>query len=460
MTMSRLKEQAQIARAASLNATPEARMIDVAQIARAASLILANLETEQKNQGLLAVAEHLRQSQQKILQANHLDQIAGKKLMATGKISSAMYKRLVLNESKIEQMALNLESVAQLPDPVGKIQQGTRLLQGLDLYQVSCPLGVLLVIFESRPEVVVQISALALKSGNAVILKGGSEAKHSNQILAAVLHEALARFDFMPEGALHLLNTREEVSHLLAMSDCIDLIIPRGGNSLVQHIQTLSKVPVLAHADGICHVYLDEYADPVKSEDIVLDAKLQYPAVCNAMETLLVHEAFSKEPLLLILQKLQEAQVELRVCEKTKQRLKAATQLQLEEATEEDWATEYTDLILSVKTVSSLEEAVVHINTFGSKHTDAIVTEDNNRGECFLNQVDAASVFWNASTRFADGFRYGFGAEVGISTSKTHARGPVGLEGLVIYKYKIYGQGQSVGHFESSGQSFLHEAIE
>ena len=430
-----------------------------AQQARQAALILATLKTDQKNQALQAVAEHLRQNQQRILQANQFDQMAAQKLKEAGKITAALHKRLVLNEKKIEQMALNLESVAQLPDPVGRIEKGTRLAENLELYRVSCPIGVLLVIFESRPEVVVQISALALKSGNAVILKGGSEARHSNQILAEIILEALASFDFIPDGAVDLLNTREEVSQMLEMSDCIDLIIPRGGYGLVRHIQAHSKVPVLAHADGICHVYLHEDAPAKMAEAIVLDAKIQYPAVCNAMETLLVHEAFSNETLTHLLQTLQEAQVEVRVCEKTQQRLHA-TSLSLEESTPDDWATEYTDLILSVKTVASLEEAVAHINRYGSKHTDAIVTEDATLAEAFLNQVDASTVLWNASTRFADGFRYGLGAEVGISTSKTHARGPVGLEGLVIYKYKIYGQGQTVGGLEGKGAAYLHEAIE
>ena len=430
-----------------------------AQIARHASLELANLQTYQKNQILEAIADNLRKNVQRILNANTLDQVEAKKIMEAGKLSTSAYNRVSLNEKKIEQMALNMESVAQLPDPVGKIQKGTRLADGLDLYQVSCPLGVILAIFESRPEVVVQISSLAIKSGNAVILKGGSEARHSNQILAQLIWETLEQFDFMPEGTLSLLNTREEVSQILQAGDCIDLIVPRGSNALVRYIQNHSKVPVLAHADGICHVYLDCEADMEKSEEIVLDAKLQYPAVCNAMETLLVHHAFPQSSLIDILKKLQDAKVDLRVCQKTRERLKGVNSLNLKEACTDDWITEYIDLILSVKTVSSLQEAVNHINNFGSKHTDAIVTENKDKAEWFMNHVDAANVFWNASTRFSDGFRYGFGAEVGISTSKTHARGPVGLEGLVIYKYKLYGQGQSVGRFEGSGEKYVHETI-
>ncbi len=435
------------------------RLTEQAQIARRASLELANLQTSRKNQVLQAIAGNLRLNRQKILQANALDQVQAKAIMETGKLSASAFARVSLNEKKIEQMALNMESVARLPDPVGKIERGTRLADGLELYRVSCPLGVILAIFESRPEVVAQISALAIKSGNAVILKGGSEAQHSNQALARLIGETLARFDFMPQGTMSLLNTRAQVSRILQAADCIDLIVPRGSNSLVRYVQAHSRVPVLAHADGICHVYLDCRADLGKSEEIVLDAKLQYPAVCNAMETMLVHRAFPRSSLVDILKKLQDAEVDLRVCETTRQRLQGIDSLRLKEALPDDWVTEYGDLILSVKTVSSLQEAVEHINAFGSKHTDAIVTENKEKAEWFMNQVDAANVFWNASTRFSDGFRYGFGAEVGISTSKTHARGPVGLEGLVIYKYKLYGQGQSVGRFEGSGADYLHEAI-
>lgn len=435
-------------------------LTEQAQVARQAALALATLNTSQKNDVLRATAHCLRKNTNKILEANQKDQVKAQQMVDAGQLSTSAYKRMVLNEKKIEQMALNMESVADLPDPVGAIKRATRLDHGLDLYQVSCPIGVIFVIFESRPEVVVQISALGIKSGNAVILKGGSEAYHSNQVLAEIIREALKTFDFIPQGTVNLLNTRDEVSKLLEVSDCIDLIIPRGGNSLVRHIQANSKAPVMAHADGVCHVYLDESADPEKSLEIVVDAKTQYPAVCNAAETLLVHEYVSDELFGKILLKLQEQQVELRVCEKTRARLNQFPTLKLNQATEEDWETEYTDLILSIKTVSSLEEAVVHINTHGSKHTDAIVTENKTHAEWFLNQVDAANVFWNASTRFADGFRYGFGAEVGVSTNKTHARGPVGLDGLVIYKYKLYGQGQGVVRYESDGKRFLHEPIE
>lgn len=433
-------------------------LTEQAKAARQASITLANLSTKQKNQVLIKIAAQLRLRKQEIMEANNKDQKNAQSMVDDGELTASAFKRLVLNEKKIEQMALNMESVAELPDPVGEVRFGTRLDQGLDLYRVSCPIGVLLVIFESRPEVVVQISALTIKSGNAVILKGGKEAENSNQVLTNIILSTLAQFEYMPDGAVSLIKTREEVSQLVKLSQFIDLIIPRGSASLIHHIQENSRVPVLAHADGVCHVYLDELADSEKSREIVIDAKTQYPAVCNAMETLLVHKDFSDSVLVEILNQLQEAQVELRVCERTSDRLSNAS-IQLTNAVPDDWSTEYNDLILSIKTVDSLENAINHINQYGSQHTDAIVTEDRQRAEKFMNEVDAASVFWNASTRFADGFRYGFGAEVGISTSKTHARGPVGLDGLVIYKYKLYGDGAGVARYGKNGKKYLHEPI-
>ena len=375
-------------------------------------------------------------------------------------MSASACNRVLLNEEKIEQMAQNCESVAALPDPAGKIIQATRLDEGLDLYRVSCPIGVILVIFESRPDVVIQISALALKSGNAVILKGGKEAQNSNRVLAKMIRNTLAKNDTVPENAVSLVESRDEVSQLVKMSSELDLIIPRGSNELVRNIQKNAQVPVLGHADGLCHVYLDQAADEKKSIEVALDAKLDYPAVCNAAETLLVHQKYPVEWLVEILRKMQEAGVELRVCHQTQKRLEKFTELKLKTAVEEDWTTEYIDLIISVKSVKSAGEAVRHINHFGSRHTDTIVTENSELAEWFMNTVDAAGVFWNASTRFADGFRYGFGAEVGVSTGKTHSRGPVGLEGLVIYKYKLYGNGQGAGQYGKGKREFLHEEIQ
>ncbi|MBF0238205.1 MAG: glutamate-5-semialdehyde dehydrogenase [SAR324 cluster bacterium] len=435
-------------------------LIKQAQTARRASTLLGILSDQQRNQVLLSIAEHLRQHTADIINENQKDLEHAQTMVHEGKLSQSSYQRLILTPKKVEQMAQNMESVAKLSDPLGKIQMATMLDDGLELYRVTYPIGVILIIFESRPEVMVQITALTLKSGNAAILKGGTEAKHSNQILYDLIQQVLKRFEYIPEGAVNLVQTREEIAELVQLSEWIDLIIPRGSNSLVQHIQAHSKVPVLAHADGICHVFLDEYAEPQKSISLVIDSKTEYPAVCNAMETLLVHTGFSDAFLASILQKLQEANVELRLCEVTMNRLNLQELKPCVKATTEDWQTEYTDLILSVKTVESLQEAIDHINMYGSKHTDCIVTENAENAEKFMNTVDSSSVFWNASTRFADGFRYGFGAEVGISTSKTHARGPVGLDGLVIYKYKLYGTGQCVATYNKGGKPYRHTTID
>jgi glutamate-5-semialdehyde dehydrogenase len=428
--------------------------------AREAFLVLANLENLHKNNVLHELAQALRENSAEILAENARDMAEAQKMLECGELSASACNRVLLNEEKIEQMAQNCESVAALPDPAGKIIQATRLDEGLDLYRVSCPIGVILVIFESRPDVVIQISALALKSGNAVILKGGKEAQNSNRVLAKLIRNTLAKNDTVPENAVSLVESRDEVSQLVKMSSELDLIIPRGSNELVRNIQKNSQVPVLGHADGLCHVYLDQSADETKSIEVALDAKLDYPAVCNAAETLLVHQKYPVEWQVEILRKMQEAGVELRVCQQTQKRLEKFTELKLKTAVEEDWTTEYIDLIISVKSVKSAEEAVRHINHFGSRHTDTIVTENSELAEWFMNTVDAAGVFWNASTRFADGFRYGFGAEVGVSTGKTHSRGPVGLEGLVIYKYKLYGNGQGVGQYGQGKREFLHEEIQ
>ena len=427
--------------------------------AREASLVLANLDNFHKNKILHKLAEALRENSVVILAENARDMAEAGTMLERGKLSVSARNRVLLNQAKIEQMAQNCESVAALQDPSGKIIQATRLDEGLDLYRVSCPIGVILVIFESRPDVVIQISALALKSGNAVILKGGKEAQNSNSVLAGIIRDTLAKSDNALENAVSLAESRDEVAQLVKMSAELDLIIPRGSKELIQHIHKNAEVPVLGHADGLCHVYLDQAADEAKSIEVTLDAKLDYPAVCNAAETLLVHQKYPNQWLAEILRKMQEAGVELRVCRETRKRLERFPELKLTTAIEEDWTMEYTDLIISVKSVKSAEDAVIHINHFGSKHTETIVTENSQLAEWFMNMVDAAGVFWNASTRFADGFRYGLGAEIGVSTSKTHARGPVGLEGLVIYKYKLYGNGQGAGRYGHGKRDFLHEEI-
>ncbi|MBT7201913.1 MAG: glutamate-5-semialdehyde dehydrogenase [Deltaproteobacteria bacterium] len=430
----------------------------LAEQARIASRQLANLSTERKNEVLLAFAKKIRENTEPILSANKKDLESADRLRSQGELSDSSIQRLKLNAGKIEQMAKNFESVAALPDPVGQVQLATRLDEGLDLHQVSCPIGVLLVIFESRPEVVVQISALTLKSGNAVILKGGKEASESNACLFRILDQVLGEFTDLPAGTVNLLQSREAVSEIVQLNDCLDLIIPRGSNALVQHIQQHSRVPVLAHADGICHVYWDRSATLSKAMEIIIDAKTEYPAVCNAMETLLIHEQIPESEISQVFSSLLEAGVELRVCSAIMKKFSSNSD-RLVDASEQDWAKEYTDLILSVRLVSSIDEAIGHINQYGSGHTDTIIAEDRSIAEKFMDQVDAANVFWNASTRFADGFRYGFGAEVGVSTCKTHARGPVGLDGLIIYKYKLYGNGQGVARYHEGGRQYLHQPL-
>ena len=425
--------------------------------ARKASLVLSNLDNSTKNQILYDIASKIRENLSEIMLENANDVLKADKMFERGELSSSFCRRVKLNELKIEQMAKNCENVAELPNPSGKLLEVTRLDEGLDLHKVSCSIGVILVIFESRPDVVIQISALALKSGNAVILKGGKEAYHSNRILARLIRETLKKSINVPENSINLVETRVEVDELVKMSSELDLIIPRGSNELVQHIQRESLVPVLGHSDGICHVYLDDDADESKSRSVTLDSKINYPAVCNAAETLLVHQKFPNIWLAEILSNMQEAGVELRACEETIKRLKTFQNLKLKNAVLDDWETEYLDFIISIKSVNSADDAVNHINHFGSKHTDVIVTENEELAEWFMNTVDSAGVFWNASTRFADGYRYGFGAEVGVSNGKIHARGPVGLEGLVIYKYKLYGNGQGVGNYGDGKREFIHE---
>ncbi len=352
---------------------------------------------------------------------------AAEAAVAAGSMTSAMAARLRVTERGVAQMAAQVRNVARLADPLGRRLAATELDEGLELYKESCPLGVIAVIFESRPEVVPQVASLALKSGNAVILKGGSEAAHTNEALVSVWRASLGSFPAVPLDSASLLQTRADVLELLALDHDVDLIIPRGSYELVRFIMEHSRIPVLGHGEGICHVYVDRAADITKAAAIIYDAKVQYPAVCNAAETLLVHEAIAAKFLPLAVAKLAQAGVEIRGDAKTAALVPGAA---IVPATEKDWATEYCDLILSVKVVADEDEAISHINRYGSRHTEAIVTEDAEAAKKFMDEVDAAGVFQNASTRFSDGFRYGFGAEVGISTSKLHARGPMGLKGL------------------------------
>jgi glutamate-5-semialdehyde dehydrogenase len=372
-------------------------------------------------------------------------------------LAPSAFERLKLDEIKVHEMAAGVRAVAALPDPSGRVLSRTLLDDGLVLEKVTCPLGVLLVIFESRPDAVAQIGSLALKSGNAVILKGGRESARSTAALLDVFVKALASFPEIPEGALSSVTGRGDVDALLALDEHIDLVIPRGGYDLVRHVQAATRIPVLGHAEGVCHVYVDRAADLAMATAVVLDSKLEYPAACNAAETLLVHRDAAARFLGPLLKRLVLAGVEIRACEKTRA---LAPSLGLAPATEEDWRTEYGAPVLSVKVVESLDEAVEHVNRYGSHHTEAIVTADGAAAEAFLSRVDAAGVFHNASTRFADGFRYGFGAEVGISTSRIHARGPVGLDGLVTYKYLLRGSGQIVATYSGAdARPFRHRKL-
>ncbi|CAO3664961.1 unnamed protein product [Rhizopus stolonifer] len=342
----------------------------------------------------------------------------------------------------------------------------TKLNDGLELYRVSVPVGVLLTIFEARPEVVVNISCLALKSGNAVILKGGKEATHTNAALARVIQDALATLSVIPKEAVQIVETREDISALLDLDRYIDLVVPRGSNSLVKYIQNNTRIPVLGHADGICSVYVDKEADINKAVRLVIDSKTNYTAACNSAETLLIHESLlASESFIEIANALFQAGVTLKCEDKISKALLNSNHIseqnkqKIESAVDEDFNTEFLDLIMAVKTVSDVEAAVMHINEHGSKHTDAVITENRNTADYFMTRVDAAGCYWNASTRFADGFRYGFGAEVGVSTNKTHARGPVGLDGLVIYKYKLFGQGDIAADYGSGKKQYKHETI-
>jgi glutamate-5-semialdehyde dehydrogenase len=424
--------------------------------ARVASRQVAKLTAKQRNDVLLAAAKAIEGNAARILEANAADCRAAEPAVASGKMSAAMFARLRVKESGVKQMATQIREVARMEDPLGRRLAATELDKGLVLHRESCPIGVIGVIFESRPDVVPQLASLALKSGNAVILKGGSEAAQTNEALVAIWKECLKRFPAVPLDSISLLQSRAAVLELLAMNHDVDLIIPRGSYELVRFIMKHSRIPVLGHGEGICHVYVERAADLRKAVEITYDAKVQYPAVCNAAETLLVDKAIAAKFLPKIVAKLKEAGVEIRGCEKTMTLLPKAG---VAPATEQDWRTEYGDLILSIKVVAGLDEAIEHINRYGSHHTDAIVTEDSEAAEKFLNEVDSAGVFHNASTRFADGYRYGFGAEVGISTNKLHARGPMGLEGLTTYKYKLYGSGQTVAPYVKGEKKFKHRRL-
>jgi glutamate-5-semialdehyde dehydrogenase len=421
----------------------------MAILAKKASLQLAAAETDLKNKALREVSELLLERQDEILQANTADIERSEK----ENLAMPLLKRLKFDKNKISDVISGINSLIQLPDPVGATLAATELDQGLELYRVSCSIGVIGVIFESRPDALVQISTLCLKSGNAVLLKGGSEAKNTNQVLARIIKDASEKAG-IPSGWIQLLETRDDVKEMLKLDEYIDLIIPRGSNDFVRYIMENSNIAVLGHADGICHCYVDSEADIKMALDIVIDSKIQYVAVCNAAETLLVHQEIAEKFLPRLKKEMDQKQVELVGCKETQKIIEVGP------AVDEDWKTEYLDYKLSIKIVSSIQEAVEHINAYGSGHTDSIISNRKENAEIFMNLVDSGNVFWNCSTRFSDGFRYGFGAEVGISTNKIHARGPVGLDGLLIYKYKLLGQGQVVADYANNLKTFKHNKLD
>jgi glutamate-5-semialdehyde dehydrogenase len=446
----RLRQAEELARS-----LPPSTAADAAKLARTASRKVAILSEEQRNRALQAAAKRLEANFARILAANAEDVQAAEELVHTGKMPPAMLPRLRVTEKSIREMAEKVRGVAQLPDPLGRRLAVTEMDEGLVLTKESCPLGVVAVVFESRPDVLPQVASLALKSGNAILLKGGAEAAHTNEVLMTIWRDALAASGEVPDGAALMLHSRADVMELLNLERDVDLLIPRGGKTFVEQISRQSRIPVLGHGEGICHIYVHAAADLEKAERIVMDAKVDYPAACNAAETLLVDASVAADFAPRIAAQLLAAGVEVRGCERTRA---VARSGHVRAAKQEDWATEYGDMILAVKVVDGLEAAIAHIHEFGSAHTEAIITEDAAAAEKFLSQVDAAGVFHNASTRFADGYRYGLGAEVGISNGKLHARGPMGMEGLTTYKYKLRGSGQTVGDYKS-GKKFTHRPL-
>jgi glutamate-5-semialdehyde dehydrogenase len=409
-------------------------MLQVGQRARLAARHVARADTQTKNRALLAAAKALQREAKKLIAANAADLLSAR---AGGK-DAAFIDRLTLTEKTIEQMAEGLEQVAKLPDPVGQISELHRQPSGIKVGRMCVPLGVIGIIYESRPNVTADAAALCLKSGNACILRGGSEAVRSNLAIVACMHEGL-RAAGLPEAAVQVIETsdRAAVGQLLAMSEYVDIIVPRGGKDLIERVMRESRIPMIKHLDGVCHVYIDEGADPDKAIRIADNAKTQRYGVCNAMETLLVNEKIAPKVLPELAKIYLDKGVELRGDEEARRLVPA-----MKAATEEDWYAEYLAPILAVRVVKDLDAAMNHIAKYGSQHTDAIVTEDEARAKRFLREVDSASVLVNASTRFADGFEYGLGAEIGISTDKLHARGPVGLEGLTSQKFVVFGSGQ------------------
>lgn len=430
-------------------------MTDVKQIAKnakLASITLSSLPCEVKNKALENIAKALEENTNSVIKANNKDLDAAKKEVEAGKLSKAVFNRLKADENKIRDMIAGIYDVIKLEDPVNTTVFTRELADGLILKKVTCPIGVIGVIFEARPDVLAQISALAIKSANAVLLKGGKETIHTNSVIYKIITEALDKTEGFPKNVINLLFSHDDVAQMLSEDKSIDLIIPRGSNKLVKYIQENTKIPVLGHASGICHIFVDESADLQKALRVIQDAKCQYPAACNAVETVLIQKNIANEFIPVFVKKMNETGVKVNGDELSRNIDNSLGKV-------EEWAHEYGEKELSVKIVQNIEQAVEHINEYGSGHTDCIISENTNSVKYFMTMVDSAGVYHNVSTRFADGFRYGFGAEVGISTNKTHARGPVGLDGLTIYKYQLFGNGDIVSEFCSGERKFAHKNI-
>ncbi|MEI0844613.1 glutamate-5-semialdehyde dehydrogenase [Brachyspira pilosicoli] len=430
------------------------QLIDLVKNAKDSTYKLQSLSTDIKNKALLEIADKLEQNKNIIFEANKKDLEYAKKLLDENKISLSMFNRLKLDENKMIDIISGIKDVVKLEDPINKVLLETELDDNLLLKKISCPIGLIAVIFEARPDVISQISSLCIKSSNAVILKGGAEGENTNKAIFNIINETLESIEDFTKNSVNLVFTRDDIKELLSMDKYVDLIIPRGGNSLVQYIKSNTNIPVLGHADGICHLYIDESANQEKALKICLDSKSQYPSACNAVETILINKNIANEYLPKLYNLFKENNIKMNGCEEV---IKILNQSDIGEVKE--WHLEYGDKEASLKIVENTEEAYNHINKYGSHHTDSIVSENKDNIEKFMTYVDSANVYANTSTRFSDGFRYGFGAEVGISTNKTHARGPVGLEGLTIYKYKLFGNYQIVDDYVSHRSSFKHKRI-
>lgn len=437
--------------------------VEIARNAHLASTVLKTLSDKQRSDALHSIRDALLHSKDSILAANRKDMQSA----VDNNLSSSLIKRLDLSTNgKFDAMCDGIIDVAKLEDPLNKVTLATQLDDGLDLYRLTCPVGVLLIIFESRPEVIANISALAIKSGNAAILKGGKESLNTFQAMSSVINDVLQNKTDVPDNSIQLISTRGEVADLLKQDSYIDLVIPRGSNALVKNIKENTKIPVLGHADGICSIYLDKDLDVSKACKIVVDSKTNYPAGCNAVETLLIDKHLDKSLETQILKSLLDAKVTLHISPDLLSQIDESSLKeyadQITPASEDDFRKEFLSFDIAVKAVENVQDAVLHINAHSSKHTDAIITENDKTADVFLKGIDSSGVYWNCSTRFADGFRYGFGTEVGISTNKIHSRGPVGLEGLVCYYYQMRGSGQVVGDYLGGGGTrvFKHKSLD